>query len=93
MGKTVSVIVYIKVSVFSLVFGCLCCVCVSFVVVVVVAVHCFCLFCFVFFLLCLAFCFFGFVAALVNLFHLRSVKYTEALHTMKDLKSGKGLWS
>lgn len=26
MGKTVSVIVYIKVSVFSLVFGCLCCV-------------------------------------------------------------------
>lgn len=63
------------------------------VVVVVVAVHCFCLFCFGFFLLCLAFCFFGFVAALVNLFHLRSVKYTEALHTMKDLKSGKGLWS
>ena len=48
MGKTVSVIVYIKVSVFSLVFGCLCCVCVSFVVVVV-AVHCFCLFCFGFF--------------------------------------------
>ena len=90
MGKTVSVIVYIKVSVFSLVFGCLCCVCVSFVVV---AVHCFCLFCFGFFLLCWAFCFFGFVAALVNLFHLRSVKYTEALHTMKDLKSGKGLWS
>lgn len=50
MGKTVSVIVYIKVSVFSLVFGCLCCVCVSFVVVV--AVHCFCLFCFGFFLNC-----------------------------------------
>lgn len=49
MGKTVSVIVYIKVSVFSLVFGCLCCVCVSFVVVVVVAVHYFCLFCFGFF--------------------------------------------
>lgn len=47
MGKTVSVIVYIKVSVFSLVFGCLCRVCVSFVVVV--AVHCFCLFCFGFF--------------------------------------------
>lgn len=47
MGKTVSIIVYIKVSVFSLVFGCLCCVCVSFVVVV--AVHCFCLFCFGFF--------------------------------------------
>ena len=45
MDKTVSVIVYIKVSVFYLVFGCLCCVCVSFVVVVV-AVHCFCLFCF-----------------------------------------------
>lgn len=59
MGKTVSVIVYIKVSVFSLVFGCLCCVCVSFVVVVVsiVAVHCFCLFCLVFFKLCLAFWF------------------------------------
>ena len=50
MGKTVSVIVYIKVSVFSLVFGCLCCVCVSFVVVV--AVHCFCLFCFGFFFNC-----------------------------------------
>ena len=48
MDKTVSVIVYIKVSVFYLVFGCLCCVCVSFVVVVV-AVHCFVcfvLFCF-----------------------------------------------
>ena len=92
MDKTVSVIVYIKVSVFSLVFGCLCCVCVSFVVVVV-AVHCFCLFCFGFFLLCLAFWFFGFVAVLVNLFHLRSVKYTEGLHALKDLKSGKELWS
>ena len=91
MGKTVSVIVYIKVSVFSLVFGCLCCVCVSFVVVV--AVHCFCLFWFGFFFIVSGLLFFGFVAALVNLFHLRSVKYTEALHTMKDLKSGKGLWS
>ena len=90
MGKTVSVILYIKVSVFSLVFGCLCCVCVSFVVVVVVAVHCFCLFCFGFFLLCLAFCFFGFVAALVNLFHLRSVKYTEALHTDEGPEVRKG---
>lgn len=48
MGKTVSVIVYIKVSVFSLVFGCLCCVCVSFVVVV--AVHCFVCFVLVFFI-------------------------------------------
>ena len=87
MGKTVSVIVYIKVSVFSLVFGCLCCVLLLLLFTVFV---CFVL---VFFLLCLAFCFFGFVAALVNLFHLRSIKYTEALHTMKDLKSGKGLWS
>ena len=89
MGKTVSVIVYIKVSVFSLVFGCLCCVLLLLLLLFTVFV-CFVL---VFFLLCLAFCFFGFVAALVNLFHLRSVKYTEALHTMKDLKSGKGLWS
>lgn len=89
MGKTVSVIVYIKVSVFSLVFGCLCCVLLLLLLLFTVFV-CFVL---VFFLLCLAFCFFGFVAALVNLFHLRSIKYTEALHTMKDLKSGKGLWS
>ena len=89
MGKTISVIVYIKVSVFSLVFGCLCCVLLLLLLLFTVFV-CFVL---VFFLLCLAFCFFGFVAALVNLFHLRSIKYTEALHTMKDLKSGKGLWS
>ena len=93
MDKTVSVIVYIKVSVFYLVFSCLCCVCVSFVVVVV-AVHCFCLFCFVLFFYCVwPFGFFGFVVVLVNFFHLRSAKYTEVLHTMKDLKSGKGLWS
>ena len=91
MDKTVSVIVYIKVSVFYLVFSCLCCVCVSFVVVVV-AVHCFV--CFVLFFYCVwPFGFFGFVVVLVNFFHLRSAKYTEVLHTMKDLKSGKGLWS
>lgn len=34
---------------------------------------------------------FGFAVVLVNLFHLRSAKYTEGLHTLKDLKSGEEL--
>ena len=91
MGKTVSVIVYIKVSVLSLAFACLCCVCVSFVVVSIVAVHCFCLFCLVFFIVSGLLVLFGFAVVLVNLFHLRSAKYTEGLHTLKDLKSGEEL--
>ena len=92
MGKTVSVIVYIKVSVLSLAFAYLCCVCVSFVVVSIVAVHCFCLFCLVFFFIVSGLLvLFGFAVVLVNLFHLRSAKYTEGLHTLKDLKSGEEL--
>ena len=66
-------------------FFCCCCCCCSLFLFV--------LFCFVFFHCVWPFGFFGFVVVLVNFFHLRSAKYTEVLHTMKDLKSGKGLWS